>query len=105
MYFQGHTDTNTFIIWLKDFLLPKLKPNQVIVMDNASFHKSKTIKELIESKNCKLIYQPPYSPDLNPIEHYWHFLKDLVRKFRLNCDNFYTNLNKALEQQYISSKM
>lgn len=105
MYFKGYTDTETFIIWLKEYLLPELKQNQVIIMDNASFHKSKEIKELIESKNCKLIYQPPYSPDLNPIEHYWHFLKDLIRKFRLNCDNFYENLDRALKERYVATKM
>ena len=49
-------------------------------MDNASFHKSKTVKESIEKAQCKLLYLPAYSPDFNPIEHYWHALKNTMRK-------------------------
>jgi len=44
-------------------------------MDNASFHKSSEVQRLIESVGCKLIYLPPYSPDLNPIEKFWSVLK------------------------------
>jgi len=56
----------------------ELKPNQVVIMDNASFHKSNKVKELIEKANCRLIYLPQYSPDLNPIEHVWANLKHLI---------------------------
>jgi len=49
-------------------------------MDNASFHKSKKIKEIIEKANCRLLYLPAYSPDLNPIEHFWFALKNSMRK-------------------------
>lgn len=48
-------------------------------MDNASFHKSSKVKNLIESVGAKLVYLPPYSPDLNPIEHVWANLKQLIR--------------------------
>ncbi|WP_425360391.1 MULTISPECIES: transposase [unclassified Candidatus Tisiphia] len=50
-----------------------------IVMDNASFHKSKKTKELIESVGCKLIFLPPYSPDLNPIEKFWANMKRWIK--------------------------
>ena len=48
-------------------------------MDNASFHKSNQVKRLIESVGGKLMYSPPYSPDMNPIEHVWANLKQLIR--------------------------
>lgn len=63
-------------------------------MDNASFHKSAKVKELIEQVGCRLIYLPPYSPDLNPIEHVWANLKRFIRK----NDNRQDNLSLAIEQ-------
>ncbi|MBL3285086.1 IS630 family transposase domain protein [Rickettsiales endosymbiont of Paramecium tredecaurelia] len=52
------------------FQIKELKSDQVVIMDNASFHKSKKTKELIKSVNCRIIFLPPYSPDLNPIEKF-----------------------------------
>jgi transposase len=105
LYYKGTTDAETFIFWLENCLLPELKPNQVIVMDNASIHKSNKIRELIENKGCKLIYLAPYSPDLNPIEHYWFFVKHWVGKLRLKCSNFYKNLDEALNMKYVAAKL
>ena len=51
--------------------IPQLKPGQVIILNNASFHKSERTKKLIESAKCKLFFLPPYSPELNPIEKFW----------------------------------
>ena len=80
MYFEGNTNTEVFNTLLTDFLLPNLKKNQVVIMDNATFHRSETIKKLIESANCKLLYLPPYSPDLNQIEKKWR--QNMVKKIR-----------------------
>jgi transposase len=102
LYYSGTTDTETFIFWLEQCLLPELKPNQIIIMDNASIHKSKKIKEIIENKGCKLIYLSPYSPDLNPIEHYWFFVKHWMGKLRLKCNKFYDNLNEVLNMKYVA---
>ncbi|WP_050897497.1 transposase [Orientia tsutsugamushi] len=55
---------------MEQLLINELKPAQFVVMDNAAFHKSKKTKELIESVGCKVIFWPPYSPDLNPIEKF-----------------------------------
>jgi transposase len=101
LYYSGTTDTETFICWLEQCLLPALKPNQVIIMDNASIHKSNKIKETIEGKGCKLIYLPPYSPDLNPIERYWFFVKHWMGKLRQKCSEFYKNLDEVLNMKYI----
>jgi transposase len=53
---------------LETTLLPTLQVGQVVVMDNATFHKGRRIEQLIENMGCKLLYLPPYSPDLNKIE-------------------------------------
>jgi len=64
---------------LRDFLLPELKPGQLVILDNASFHKSHQSRKLIEQAGCKVLFLPPYSPDLNPIEIFWANFKKLVR--------------------------
>jgi transposase len=79
MCFQGTCNTLLFDSWVENLLLPQLKPNQIVIMDNASFHKSKKTKELIEQAGCELIFLPPYSPDLNPIEKIWANLKKKIR--------------------------
>lgn len=78
--FQGHCNTTVFELYVEHVLAPKLEAGMVVVIDNASFHKSLRIKNLLESAGAKLIYLPPYSPDLNPIEHYWHKIKTAIRK-------------------------
>jgi transposase len=60
--------------------VPSLKAGQVVVMDNISSHRGKRVRELVEGKDCELLYLPPYSPDLNPIEEAFAKLKALLRK-------------------------
>jgi transposase len=59
-----------FNSWVENFLIKEVVPGQFVVMDNAAFHKSIKTRELIESVGCKIIFLPPYSPDLNPIEKF-----------------------------------
>lgn len=82
--FEGHINTDSFYAWLTQDLLPKVPPGSVIVMDNASFHKRSDIARAIQQAGCTLEYLPPYSPDLNPIEHKWAQAKALRRQYR--CD-------------------
>ena len=77
--FDGYTDSVVFNLWVKNILLPELQSGQVVIMDNARFHKSKKTRQLIESAECQLLFQPPYSPDLNKIEPQWAILKQGVR--------------------------
>jgi transposase len=99
-YFKGHTTTDIFCQWLKEVLVPRLNPGQTIILDNASFHKSKNVVEIVKSAKCEIIYLPPYSPDLNPIEHYWSFLKRKIREKYKSRQNFYKKLNRVLKLQY-----
>jgi transposase len=75
-------DTEFFNAWVEQFFGPTLIPGQVVVMDNASFHKHRRTTELVAAAGCSLLYLPPYSPDLNPIEKFWAHLK---RCFAIFC--------------------
>lgn len=96
IYFEGNTDTEIFNQWTQEFLIPELKPNQTLILDNATFHKSVKTRELIESANCKLLYLPPYSPDFNPIEQKWSHVKNQVKKIRDRFENFTECLDEVL---------
>jgi transposase len=65
---EGACNRRVFEMWLETCLLPALAPGQVVVMDNATFHKGGRIEQLIQNAGCKVLYLPPYSPDLNKIE-------------------------------------
>lgn len=97
MRLQGCTTSAVFVVWTEQFLVPSLKPGQVVIMDNAAFHKSPKIKQLIENAGCSLVYLPPYSPDLNPIENYWAVLKTYIKKIMHKFDNFFDALDHALQ--------
>jgi len=77
---EGPTTRGVFETYLERVLAPSLRAGQVVVMDNLSSHKGGRVKELIEERGCKLVYLPPYSPDLNPIEEAFSKLKTLLRK-------------------------
>ena len=79
MQYNGTTDAPLFEYWLKQWLLPCLPEDIVIVMDNASFHRKKKLFEIAEAYHRKLIFLPPYSPELNPIEHFWAKLKQWLK--------------------------
>lgn len=78
--FEGHCNTKVFELYIEKVLVPELQPGMTVIIDNASFHKSQKTKHLIENAGARLTYLPPYSPDLNPIEHYWHKIKTAIRK-------------------------
>ena len=78
--FEGHCNTQVFELYIEKILVPTLTPGMVIIIDNASFHKSSKIRDLIEASGCKLKFLPPYSPDLNPIEKFWFKLKTGIKK-------------------------
>jgi transposase len=77
---EGSSDTNSFSLYIRNVLLPRLKSGQIVLMDNLSVHKGKWVRELIEGKGCQLWLLPSYSPDLNPIEEAFSKVKTLLRK-------------------------
>lgn len=77
---EGPTTRGVFEVYLEEVLAPTLWPGQVVVMDNLSAHKGGRVREIIERRGCELIYLPPYSPDLNPIEEAFAKLKSLLRR-------------------------
>lgn len=73
--FEGTCNAAVFNQWLETELMKELTSNDVVVMDNAAFHKKQDTKRIIETAGAILLYLPPYSPDLNPIEHDFAALK------------------------------
>ena len=69
--YQGGTTGERFVQYLKETLLPTLRPGDIVVMDNMRSHHVKAVRETLEAKGMKVLYLPPYSPDLNPIEKLW----------------------------------
>ena len=76
---DGVMNSETFLAYTEQFLVPALRPGDVVVMDNLSSHKVKGVREAIETAGCDLGYLPPYSPGYNPIEKLWSKVKSWLR--------------------------
>jgi transposase len=81
MTINGSMNGNVFTVFVEKCLLPQRWPGAVVVMDNVAAHKVQEIKPLIESVGAKVLYQSPYSPDFNPMEHWWSQLRAFLRSF------------------------
>jgi len=92
MVFNGSCNTHLFENWVEQFLIKELQEGQVVIMDNASFHKSKRTEELIESVGCRIIFLPPYSPDFNPIEKFWANMKRWIKENITGTDKLYETI-------------
>jgi transposase len=101
--FKGSTDASVFEDFIEQLLQHCGKwpePKSVLVMDNASFHHSDRIKQMCSETGVKLVYLPPYSPDLNPIEEYFAEPKAFIRR---NWQSYEENLAQGLWQCSIQS--
>ena len=94
--FEGSCNRQVFEQWLEEMLIPKLRPGQIVVLDNATFHKSEKITQLVALAGCQLNYLPPYSPDLNKIEHYWFPIKNRVRKTEGTIEDFRDRVDQSV---------
>jgi transposase len=79
MALEGTTDTESFRSYVSQVLVPVLKPDDIVIMDNLSPHKSDPTLALITSAGAQVLFLPAYSPDLNPIEKMWSKIKSLLR--------------------------
>ena len=95
MTINGAVDGVVFKVYIEEVLSPTLKAGDVVVMDNLPAHKVSGVRELIEARGAKLIYLPPYSPDLNPIEKCWSKIKTYLRKAKARTRE---ELEKALRE-------
>jgi transposase len=92
-----NTDTEVFNFWLEKCLIPELPEKCIIVMDNASFHKSAETQDIIKDNGHTLLFLPRYSPDLNPIEGYWGIIKRKLRKIINNYNNLFDALHEVFK--------
>lgn len=79
MTLEGAANTAAFATYVRELLCPTLRPGQIVILDNVSFHQAAVIRELIEARGCRLLFLPPYSPDFAPIEHAFSKLKTALR--------------------------
>ena len=86
--YEGTTDSVLFEYWFEHCLLRKVEQCSTIILDNATFHRKSVLPELAKKKNCHVLFLPPYSPDLNPIEKRWAWLKKSLRKRLPLFDSF-----------------
>jgi transposase len=77
---DGPINREAFEAYVAHVLVPELRPGDIVIMDNLSSHKGPRVRQLIETAGARLLYLPPYSPDLNPIEKAFAKLKALLRK-------------------------
>ena len=94
--FTGYCNSSVFETYLQNVLLPQLSKGDVVVMDNIAFHKKESVKLLIESVGATILFIPPYCPDLNLIEHYWHKVKQNIRKIKHNFKDFFDCICAAI---------
>ena len=76
---DGPVDADTFLAYVTLVLVPALRPGDVVVLDNLAAHKAAGVAEAVDAAGATLLYLPPYSPDLNPIENMWSKVKARLR--------------------------
>jgi transposase len=79
MTVEGGTDADVFEAFVEQLLIPKLRPGDIVVLDNVGAHNR--VRQLVEAAGARLLFLPPYSPDLNPIELGWSKLKGVLKDF------------------------
>lgn len=95
--FDGATDTETFIEFVREELVPQLLPGQIVVLDNLPAHKSPEVDRLLEAVGCSVLRLPPYSPDYNPIEMAISKVKRLLRSLaKRKVDELFDAIDVAL---------
>lgn len=98
--FEGAVNVERFDDFIENTLLPNLKPGDILVMDNLRVHYSERAQDLLEDAGVQILYLPPYSPDLNPIENVWSVLKHYLRGRGARCvADLVSAINAIWEEQ------
>lgn len=96
---DGPVNADAFEAFVEQVLLPQLQPGDVVVMDNLASHKRPRSRELIESAGADLLFLPPYSPDLNPIELIFAKIKETLRSLACRTrDALWNAIQPVLDQ-------
>lgn len=96
--FDGPINGERFLAYVRQMLVPTLKPGDVVILDNLGSHKSNAVRQAIRKAGAKRIFLPKYSPDLNPIEQVFAKLKTLLRKADARTtDDVCTAIGQLLE--------
>jgi transposase len=96
---DGPMDGDAFAVWAEHVLVPTLRKNDIVVMDNLSVHKNAQARAAIEATGAKIWDLPAYSPDLNPIEKMWSKIKAYLRKVKArDIESLYEAVGKAMDQ-------
>ena len=97
MYCLSTVNGSGFLSYITDFLVPSLRVGQIVIMDNVNFHSSDAVREAIEAAGCTLVFLPPYSPELNPIENMWSKVKAYLKsKMPKTLSDYHRALAEAL---------
>lgn len=97
MYCLCTMDTIGFLGFVNDYLVPNLRPGNIVVMDNINFHSSVAVREAIEAVGASVVFLPPYSPELNPIENMWSKIKAYLKKKRsTTLADFHIRFSEAI---------
>ena len=80
LIYAGATDAEAFATFAEDVLGPQLRSGDVVILDNLSAHKAERVRQALEARGARLVFLPPYSPDLNPIEKAWSKVKAWLHK-------------------------
>ncbi len=98
MVADGPMDGEMFLAWVRQFLCPALQPGDIVILDNLSSHKVDGVRQAIAKASATVLYLPPYSPDLNPIEKLFSKLKSPLRKAaRRSLDALWTEIGQLLD--------
>jgi transposase len=91
MTIESGTTSEVFNAFVEAELAPRLKPGDIVVMDNLSAHRNPEARRRIEAVGAEILFIPPYSPEYNPIEKYWGKLKDIVRRLPSKTRELFDN--------------